>query len=327
MERVTIPGIPFPVSRIGLGTWAIGGWMWGGTDEPESIRTLERALELGVNLVDTAPVYGFGRAEEIVGRAIGGGARREAVAIATKCGLSWRDGKVYRDSSRARVRQEVEDSLRRLRTGWIDLCQVHWPDPAVPLEETADELAKLREEGKIRAIGVSNFSPAQMERFAARAPLATAQPPYNLFERAIERDVLPWCREHGVATLAYGALCRGLLSGRMTEDTRFLGDDLRRYDPKFRQPRLGQYLAAAQALRELADAELGRPLVELAVRWLLDQPGVSIALWGARRPEQLEAIPRILALWRLTPELLGRIDEILEAHVRNAVGPEFMAPP
>src|SRR5512138_1014310 len=172
MERVHIPGIPFPVSRIGLGTWAIGGWMWGGTDEPESIRTIERAIDRGVNLIDTAPVYGFGRSEEIVGKAVVVGAQRDRVAIATKCGLAWRDGKVHRDSSRARIRQEVEDSLRRLRTSWIDLYQVHWPDPAVPVEETADVLAALQREGKIRAIGVSNFSPAEMARFAARAPLA-----------------------------------------------------------------------------------------------------------------------------------------------------------
>jgi aryl-alcohol dehydrogenase-like predicted oxidoreductase len=327
MERVTIPGIPFPVSRIGLGTWAIGGWMWGGTDEPESIRTIERALDLGVNLVDTAPVYGFGRSEEIVGKAVGSGALRDRVAIATKCGLAWRDGKVHRDSSRARIRQEVEDSLRRLRTGWIDLYQVHWPDAAVPFEETAEELARLKEEGKIRAIGVSNFAPAQLERFASRAPLATVQPPYNLFERGIERDVLPWCRAHGVATLTYGALCRGLLSGRMTEDTKFLGDDLRRFDPKFRPPRFGQYLAAARALRSYADLELGRSLLEVAVRWLLDQPGVSVALWGARRPDQLAEIPKILGLWRLTPAQLARIEAIVEEHVGEGVGPEFMAPP
>jgi aryl-alcohol dehydrogenase-like predicted oxidoreductase len=327
MERVTIPGIPFPVSRIGLGTWAIGGWMWGGTDEPESIRTIERALDLGVNLVDTAPVYGFGRSEEIVGKAVGSGALRDRVAIATKCGLAWRDGKVHRDSSRARIRQEVEDSLRRLRTGWIDLYQVHWPDAAVPFEETAEELARLKEEGKIRAIGVSNFAPAQLERFASRAPLATVQPPYNLFERGIERDVLPWCRAHGVATLTYGALCRGLLSGRMTEDTKFLGDDLRRFDPKFRPPRFGQYLAAARALRSYADLELGRSLLEVAVRWLLDQPGVSVALWGARRPDQLAEIPKILGLWRLTPAQLARIEAIVEEHVGEGLGPEFMAPP
>src|SRR5574341_740619 len=324
MERVTIPGIPFSVSRIGLGTWAIGGWLWGGTDEPESIRTIEAALDLGVNLVDTAPVYGFGRSEEIVGKAVGAGSRRDKVAIATKCGLAWRDGKVHRDSSRARIRLEVEDSLRRLRTGWIDLYQVHWPDAAVPLEETAEELARLKEEGKIRAIGVSNFAPAQLERFAAHAPLATAQPPYNLFERGIERDVLPWCRDHGVATLAYGALCRGLLSGRMTEDTKFLGDDLRRWDPKFKEPRFGQYLAAARALREFADRELGRSLLELSVRWLLDQPGVSIALWGARRPDQLTEIPKVLELWRLSPEQLARIDALVDERVRDAVGPEFM---
>jgi aryl-alcohol dehydrogenase-like predicted oxidoreductase len=327
MERVAIPGIPFSVSRIGLGTWAIGGWMWGGTDEPESVRTIEAALDLGVNLVDTAPVYGFGRSEEIVGKAIGAGPRRDRVAIATKAGLAWRDGKVFRDSSPARIRREVEESLRRLRTGWIDLYQVHWPDPAVPFEETAGELERLRGEGKIRAIGVSNFPPDAMRRFAAAAPLATAQPPYNLFERGIERDVLPWCRRHGVGVLAYGALCRGLLSGRMTEDTTFLGDDLRRWDPKFRPPRFAQYLAAARALRRFADEELGRPLVELAVRWLLDQPGISVALWGARRPDQLAAIPRILELWCLSPEQLARIDAILEEHVRDGVGPEFMAPP
>jgi aryl-alcohol dehydrogenase-like predicted oxidoreductase len=327
MERIVIPGIPFPVSRIGLGTWAIGGWMWGGTDEPESIRTIEHALDLGVNLIDTAPVYGFGRSEEIVGKAVGAGARRDQVAVATKCGLDWSAGKVRRDSSAARIRQEVEDSLRRLRTGWIDLYQVHWPDAAVPLEETAAELARLKEEGKIRAIGVSNFTPDQMERFAAAAPLVTAQPPYNLFERGIERDVLPWCRKNGVATLTYGALCRGLLSGRMTEDTKFLGDDLRRWDPKFKPPRFAQYLAAARALRRFADDELGRTLVELSVRWLLDQPGVSIALWGARRPDQLAEIPKILALWRLTPEQHARIDAILDEHVRDGVGPEFMAPP
>jgi aryl-alcohol dehydrogenase-like predicted oxidoreductase len=326
MERIHIPGIPFPVSRIGLGTWAIGGWMWGGTDEPESIRTIEAALDLGVNLLDTAPVYGFGRSEEIVGRAVPG-SRRDTVAIATKAGLAWRDGKVYRDSSPARIRQEVEDSLRRLRTGWIDLYQVHWPDPSVPFEETAEALSKLKDEGKIRAIGVSNFAPEQMARLAAHAPLATAQPPFNLFERGAERDVLPWCRKAGVATLTYGALCRGLLSGRMTEDTKFLGDDLRRWDPKFKQPRFGQYLSAARALRNYAADELGRSLVELSVRWILDQPGVSVALWGARRPEQLAEIPRILGLWRLTPEQLARIDAIVAEHVRDEVGPEFMAPP
>jgi len=326
MERIRIPGIPVPVSRIGLGTWAIGGWMWGGTDEPESIRTIEAALDLGVNLVDTAPVYGFGRSEEIVGRAVSG-SRRDQVVIATKAGLAWRDGKVFRDSSRARIRQELEDSLRRLRTGWVDLYQVHWPDPSVPFEETAEELAKLQEEGKIRAIGVSNFSPEQMARLAARATLASAQPPFNLFERGVERDVLPWCRKAGVATITYGALCRGLLSGRMTEDTKFSGDDLRRWDPKFKPPRFGQYLAAARALRSFADRELGRSLIELSVRWILDQPGVSVALWGARRPEQLAEIPKILGLWRLTPEQLGRIDAILAEHVRDGVGPEFMAPP
>jgi aryl-alcohol dehydrogenase-like predicted oxidoreductase len=257
MEFVTIPGTSLKVSRIGLGTWAIGGWMWGGTDDAQSIRTIQAALDHGVNLIDTAPVYGFGHAEEVVGRALSAGGRREGAVIATKVGLDWRDGKPFRNASRARILKEVDDSLRRLRTDVIDIYQVHWPDPKVQVEETAAAMGELYRAGKIRAIGVSNFSPAQMQAFAAVAPLHTAQPPYNVFEREIERDVMPYCRDKHIVMLGYGALCRGLLSGSMSAKTRFSGDDLRRADPKFQQPRFQQYLDAVSKLDRFAQERYG----------------------------------------------------------------------
>ena len=173
--------------------------------------------------------------------------RRQAV-IATKVGLEWRDGKVYRNATRARIMQEVDESLRRLRTDYIDIYQVHWPDPLVPVEETAEAMRLLYEQGKIRAIGVSNFSVAADGALPPRGPVARLQSPYNLFERAIEAEILPYCRANHIATFGYGALCRGLLSGRMRPDTTFDGDDLRRIDPKFQPPRFPQYLEAVRQL-------------------------------------------------------------------------------
>ena len=325
MERIAIPGTGITASRIALGTWAIGGWMWGGTDEKQAIATIHSAMDRGITVIDTAPAYGFGRAEEIVGRALKADGRRERMLIATKVGLNWRDGQVFRDGGARRARQEVEDSLRRLGTDRIDLYQVHWPDPTVPIEETARELDRLLQAGKIRAIGVSNFSTAEMDRFRAVAPLHTVQPPYNLFERGVENDVLPYANNHSLIVLAYGALCRGLLTGRMRSDTRFDGDDLRRVDPKFRHPRYGQYLAAVGALAELARTRYGRSVLSLAVRWILDQ-GNTIALWGARRPDQLDPVDDIMG-WSIDAPTRREIDAILRRHVTDPVGPQFMAPP
>ncbi|SEP33524.1 aldo/keto reductase [Pseudomonas sp. Snoq117.2] len=322
-ETLRIPGIDTPVSRIGLGTWAIGGWMWGGTDEARSIETIRGAVQGGINLIDTAPVYGFGRSEEIVGKALEG--IRDQAVIATKVALEWPNEEVRRNASAARIRQEVEDSLRRLRTDRIDLYQVHWPDPQVRHEETARELERLRQEGKILAIGVSNYSPEQLEAFRQFANLSTVQPPYNLFERAIETDVLPYAQRHGLVVLAYGALCRGLLSGRMNAETRFDGDDLRQGDPKFQAPRFAQYLAAVEALTAFARERHGKSVLALAVRWILDQ-GPTIALWGARKPEQLQGLDEAFG-WQLSAEDLAAIDALLAEHVKDPVGPEFMAPP
>ena len=324
MKLADIPGTSLKLSPVAIGTWAIGGWMWGGTDEAESIATIRAALEHGINIVDTAPVYGFGRSEEIVGKAIAESRLRSNVVIATKTGLQWEGGRVARNASRNRIMREVEDSLRRLQTDYIDVYQVHWPDPLVTIEETADAMHQLFAQGKIRAIGVSNFSVVQMERFRRVAPLHVLQPPYNLFERGIEADLLPYCRENNIATLGYGALCRGLLSGRMRPDTVFDGDDLRRTDPKFVAPRFAQYLAAVDKLDRLAQ-RFGKRVIHLAVRWMLDQ-GITTALWGARHPGQLQPVDEVTG-WSLDASAKAEIDQILRETVADPVGPEFMAPP
>ncbi len=325
METIQIHGASMAASRIGLGTWSIGGWMWGGSTEQEGVRTIHAALDRGINLIDTAPIYGFGRAEEIVGKALSEGGRRERALIATKVGLEWRADQILRNSSPARIRKEIEDSLGRLRTDRIDLYQVHWPDRRTPFEETAATLEALLKEGKIRAIGVSNYSLEQMEAFRKAVPIHTTQPPYNLFERGIEKDVLPYAQKAGITVLAYGALCRGLLTGRVTKARRFEGDDLRRIDPKFREPRLSQYLAAAEALDRFSRERYGKSLPALAVRWLLDR-GEIIALWGARRPEQLAPLDEAFG-WSLDASAMREIDRILAQSIKDPVGPEFMAPP
>jgi len=323
MEYIKVSGLPFEASRIALGTWAIGGWMWGGTEEKDAIATIHHALECGINLIDTAPVYGFGQSEEIVGKALQG--RRDKTLIATKAGLDWSGEGIVRNSTPERLRQELEDSLRRLKTDVIDIYQIHWPDEATAFEETAKTLEGFRRDGKIRAIGVSNFSPTQMNPFRTEAKLATIQPPYNLFERSIESDVLPYAKQHDIVVLAYGALCRGLLSGKIKADTKFDGDDLRNNDPKFQADRRAQYLAAVDKLDTLAKDRFGKSVLALAVRWILDW-GDTIALWGARKPSQLDAIEDVMG-WHIDEATMDEIDRILDETVKDPVGPEFMAPP
>lgn len=325
MEHTEIAGTGIRASRIGLGTWAMGGSLWGETDDADSTAAVHRALELGVNLIDTAPAYGEGHSEEVVGRALRG--KRDRAVIATKVGLEWVEGgAVVRNSSPARIEQELEASLRRLQTDHIDIYQIHWPDGLTPLEETANTMQRLLASGKIRAIGVSNFSVAQMDRFRAAAPLHTAQPPLNLFERGAERDVLPYVRSHNMTALTYGALCRGLLSGRMDEHTRF--DDALRgsFDPKFKPPRFAHYLRAVKRLDDLARERYGKRVIHLAVRWVLDHPGVGVALWGARRPQELDPLPGMLE-FKVDEETAARIDRILSEEIKDPIGPDFMGPP
>lgn len=324
MERITLADSGVETSRVALGTWAIGGRMWGGTDEAESIAAIQAAVEQGVTLIDTAPAYGVGRSEEIIGKALKGGLRAKA-EIATKGGLTFVDGKIRRDSSPKRLREEVEESLKRLQTDVIDLYQIHWPDHSVPFAETAGALEELRREGKIRAIGVSNYAVEQMDEFRKGAELDTVQPPYNLFEREAEADILPYARHERLTILCYGALCRGMLAGRIDATTRFGGDDLRQNDPKFQPPRFANYLAAAAELKTLARERFDKSLPALAVRWVLDQ-GRTIALWGARRPDQLGPMAEV-AGWRIDAKAMIEIDAILARHVPEPIAPTFMAPP
>ena len=327
MEKRKISNTNIETSVIGLGTWAIGGEMWGGTDEQQSIATIHAALDKGITLIDTAPGYGFGRSEEIIGKALQQyNGKREDVVLATKVGLNWKDGQVYRDASKERIFKEIEDSLERLQTDYIDIYQVHWPDPTVPIQETAEALNELFEQGKIRAIGVSNFSIEQMNTFREYAPLHVVQPPYNLFERDIEEDVLPYVQKHQIHTLLYGSLCRGLLSGKMSVDKEFEGDDLRNNDPKFQEPRFSQYLKAVEELDELAKNKFNKSVLHLALRFNIDQPGAGTALWGGRRPDQMDPVDQI-SDFKIDEETQREIDQILERNINDPVGPEFMAPP
>ena len=325
METVNMHNLTTEVTRIGIGTWAIGGWMWGGTDEKESIKTIRNAFDLGLNLIDTAPVYGFGTSEKIVGKAIKEQGNREDIVLVTKVGLDWKGQQPFRNSSKERIEKEINDSLQRLDTDYIDVYMIHWPDPAVPFEETAETMQKLVDQGKIKSIAVSNYSPVQMDQFRKVAPVHVCEPPYNLFEREIEEDILPYCQQNDIRTLTYGALCRGMLSGKMRTDRKFEGDDLRKVDPKFKGNRFQQYIQAAENLDQFARDNYGKNVRDLAVRWILDQ-GADIALWGLRKPDQLEGIEDVFG-WHLDPDALVEIDKIITKYVKDPVGPEFMAPP
>ncbi len=323
MEFTVIGGAGIKATRVGIGTWAMGGSMWGGTDESESVEAIQAGLKKGLNIIDTAPAYGFGLSEEIVGKAVAAFGR-EGVYISTKTGVEWRDGNVFRNASGDRIIQEISDSLRRLKTGHVDIYHVHWPDPLVPVEETAGAMNNLFLQGKIRAVGVSNFDVEQMERFRREAPLHTCQLPYNIFERGAGKDVLPYCKKNGIAVSACGVLCHGLLSGKMRPDTIFVGDDLRNRDPRFRQPLFGQYLKAVDELAQLARTRYQKSVLELAVRWALDQ-GADIALWGVRHPRQLELAEGTMG-WSLDESTIKAIDEIILRNIPTPQEPEFMAP-
>jgi aryl-alcohol dehydrogenase-like predicted oxidoreductase len=333
METTLIGGSE--VARIGLGTWAMGGMEWGAVSDQEAVSTVLGARERGINFIDTAPIYGHGRSEEMVGQAMRAHGRRADFYIATKAGLSWSSAGVFTDSTAARLRDELEASLRRLNTDYIDLYQIHWPDPLVPIAETATLLNEFRREGKVRALGVSNFSIAQMEEFRAVAPLASNQLPYNLFERQIEScadggcahsgSLLDWCREQKIAVLTYSSLCRSLLGGRVHRGMVFDAKDIRSVDPKFQEPRFSQYMSAVEALAALAKERFGKSVLELAARWVLDRPGVCVALWGAKRPDQLDAVTGVMG-WKLDGESMEEIDRIVEAAVKEPVGPEYLTP-
>ena len=326
MEFTQVSDLDFDISRVTLGTWAIGGWMWGGTNEKEAIDTVLEALRDGVTTIDTAPVYGQGKSEELVGHAVQEFGNRENIQLATKVGLEWdSNGNIERNSTRDRIMKEVDDSLERLQTDYIDIYQVHWPDLDTDFTETAEAMKELFDSGKIRAIGVSNYSPEQMDAFRDVAPIHICQPPYNLFERGIETDVIPYCKEHNITLLTYGALCRGLLSGKMDEDYTFKKGDLRRNaDPKFQGETFAKHLQAVEKLKEYASDNFDKKVIHLAVRWILDK-GIESAIWGARHPGQV-TFNEVFG-WKLTEDQVQEIEEIVENTVEDPVSPAFMAPP
>jgi aryl-alcohol dehydrogenase-like predicted oxidoreductase len=329
METTTLAGVQ--VSRIGLGTWEIGGLDWGAIPDEVAIATCLGALERGINLIDTAPIYGHGRSEEIIGMAMRAHGRRDDFYIATKAGLDWNERGVFANSTAPRLQAELEGSLRRLGTDYIDLYQVHWPDTRTPIAETAALLAEFQREGKVHALGVSNFSVTQMEEFRRVAPLASNQPPYNLFDRGIDEEgaeapsIREWCKENNIAILTWSTLCRSLLAGRLQRGMTFEPGDIRRVDPKFQEPRFSQYMTAVERLAALAKERYGKSVLELAARWVLDRPGVSVALWGARRPEQLDAVSGVLG-WKLDAAAMAEIDRIVMESVTDPVGPEYLTP-
>lgn len=305
-------------SAVGLGTWAIGGWMWGGTDEAESIAAIRASLDAGVTLIDTAPAYGLGRSEEIVGKALKG--RRDDAVIATKCGLVWhtdkgrhffdQDGKpVHRYLGRDAIFHEVEQSLKRLGTDHIDLYITHWQDPTTDVDETMDALKELKRSGKIRAIGASNVDAGDLKAYVVAGGLDAIQERFSMIDRQIEAELLPLTTINGISTLSYSSLALGLLSGTIGPDRVFSGDDQRKGNPRFSIENRRKVSGFAEAIRPIADGHAAT-IAQIVIAWTLAQPGVTFALCGARNPAQAMDNARAGAI-RLTPEELSTIDRAI----------------
>jgi len=298
------------ISVVSLGSWVFGGDQWGETDDKESIATIQKAIDLGINLIDTAPVYGSGHSEEVVGKAIKG--RRDQVFIATKCGLQ-RKGKTYKRSLKpSQIRKDLEGSLSRLKVEWIDLYQCHWPDPNTPIEETLEEMVKMQSEGKINYIGVSNFDLPLLEKAIKVAPIVSIQPQFSLLERSIEKDILPFCREKGIGVMTYGSLASGILSGKYEKQPTFKKTDARNFFyPFYREPYWSLSRTLISEIRKIAQ-EKGKPIAQVAINWVIQQPGVTAAIVGARTPEQVK-INAGSGEWKLSRDELKRIRGIIEA--------------
>ncbi len=294
MEKRRLGNSDLDITRIGFGAWAIGGggWQygWGPQDDKDSIAAIHAGLDRGFNWIDTAAIYGLGHSEEIVAKAIERRANKPYVF--TKCSMVWNDkGAIGRSLKADSLRREVEASLKRLNVDVIDLYQVHWPDPNEDIEEGWRTLAELKQQGKLRWIGVSNFSKEQMSRAEAIAPVTSLQPPYSLLARGVESEILPYAQQKNIGVIVYSPMASGLLSGKMTKERieRLADDDWRKKSPKFNEPALSKNLALADMLKEIG-AEHGRSAGEVAIAWTLKHPAVTAAIVGFRSPDQVDGM-------------------------------------
>ncbi len=296
MEKRALGSSGVEVSVLGLGTWPMGGEWWGGTDDEESIRTIHRALDLGINLIDTAEGYGRGHSEEVVGRGLVG--RRHQAIISDKVAPNHLEP--------AQIRAAFEASCRRLQTDYIDVYFIHWPNIDVPIQPAMEELEKMRREGKIRAIGVSNFNPDEMDEALQYGRIDVLQPPYNMFWRFIEKGELPYCREKGIGVMTYSSLAQGLLTGALTRETKFAEGDNRPTTVLFQPEHYSRCLDAVDKLKPVA-AKYGKTLAQLAIYWVVSRPGVSTALLGARTVREIEENAGGVG-WQMDPADLALID-------------------
>jgi aryl-alcohol dehydrogenase-like predicted oxidoreductase len=314
MQYTTLGELGPEVSRIAFGNWSAGG-DWGGVDRRAAIAATRAALDLGITLFDTARAYGFGAAEELLGEALQPEIKsaRESIFIATKGGLRDEGGLPARDSSPNALRRDLEASLRSLGVDYVDLYQVHWPDPATPIAETARTLDEFVRVGKARYVGVSNYDAREMTAFQQVRPIDTLQPPYHLFRRDIEESILPFAQEHGIGVLVYGPMAHGLLSGRMTEGTTFARDDWRSKSDMFGGDAFKRNLGVVRRLEAFA-SERGTTVAQLAIAWTLANPAVDVAIVGARTPEQIQQTAPAADI-QLSPEDLAQIDKIVRGEV------------
>jgi len=318
METRVLGNSNLQITRIGVGAWAMGGggwtWSWGPQDDEASIAAIKQALDLGINWIDTAAVYGLGHSEEVVARALKGRSNRPY--IFTKCERVWDErGKIGGSLKAESIRRECEASLRRLQMDVIDLYQIHWPEPDADIEEGWTEMARLREEGKVRFIGVSNFSVQQMKRAMKIAPITSLQPPYSLVAREVEEDILPFCMRNNIGVIVYSPMYSGLLAGAMTRQriANFAPDDWRRRDQNFQEPNLSRNLRLVEVLREVGKRH-GRTPGEVAIAWTLHNQAVTGAIVGVRSPEQVRGIIGATQ-FRLNDKEVMEIEDALEQEV------------
>lgn len=312
MERRILGQTDISVSAIGVGTWVMGGDFWGGAEDAESKKAIEAAIASGINLIDTAPVYGFHKSETLLGEVLTKNKLHDSVIIATKCGLEWnQDKKIWRNCSKERIRKEIDASRKRLKRDVIDLYQIHWPDQKVEFGESMEVMMDLYEKGTIRAIGVSNFNVEQINACLKYGHVHTLQPPYNMLTREIEEEILPFCLEKNIAILSYGTICKGLLSGKFDENSTFKEEDIRSRDKEFQGEKFKENLEKVEKLKILAKRK-DVSLTQLVIAWTIQQKGITSALVGTRTASQIEESAKAFSV-TFSEDELAEIQEVLSA--------------